>query len=202
MKKAGCKLGLAVTLAMLAGGALALTDGEKAAAGVGERIRASDCEEAVKALKIGLKQGSDAGCAVSMAAAGDPDRFVAELQTWPQARLLRCNYIAGVMSTLSAEVQYPERALRHSVGGDVTLRFRPAVPQIDMLSGESREYQLLGIIDGNTLRDRNTKRVTGAFEKALGEVAERALRRYPQPTGIPDGTQIVVKYIFDIEFTR
>ena len=55
MKKAVCKLGLVVTLAMLAGGALARTEGDKAVAGVGERLRANDCEGAVKALNGGLQ---------------------------------------------------------------------------------------------------------------------------------------------------
>jgi hypothetical protein len=57
MKKAVCKLGLALTLAMLAGGVLARTDGEKAVAGVGERLRANDCGGAVKALNTGLQAG-------------------------------------------------------------------------------------------------------------------------------------------------
>jgi hypothetical protein len=57
MKKAVCKLGLALTLAMLAGGALARTDGEKAVAGVGERLRENDCGGAVKALNTGLQAG-------------------------------------------------------------------------------------------------------------------------------------------------
>jgi hypothetical protein len=57
MKNAVCRLGLILTLAMLAGGALARTDGEKAVAGVGERLRASDCGGAVKALNTGLQAG-------------------------------------------------------------------------------------------------------------------------------------------------
>lgn len=142
---------------------------------------------------------ANAGCAVSAAAADDAERFVAELQTWPQARLLACNYIAGVMSTLSAEIKYPQLALRYAVGGDVTLRFQPAVPQIDMRRGESREYQLIGIFRGEQLHDRQTERVTGGFEKALGEVADRALRRYPKPAGIPAETRVLVQYRFVID---
>jgi TPR repeat protein len=277
MKKAVYRLGLAVSLAILADGAMARTDGERAAQDVGARLRASDCEGAVKALNAGLKQDyaevallagsmyengvcvpsdwkravsfysqayeggqaeaasrlaagfaapengpdiaaalwwanrgrvqaaqmqANAGCAVSPEAAGDPDLFVAELRTWPQARLLLCNYIAGVMSTLAAEVQYPSRAIRAAMGSDVFLRFQPAVPRIDMLHGESREYQQIGFVDGNKIRPRDTRRLSDSFQTAIGEVADRALRRYPQPAGIPEQTRIQVKYIFNIKYTR
>jgi TPR repeat protein len=57
MKKMVCGLGLALVLALLAGGAQARTDGEKAVAGIGERLRASDCAGAVKALNSGLQAG-------------------------------------------------------------------------------------------------------------------------------------------------
>jgi TPR repeat protein len=214
MNKPFYRFGLALALALLAGGAQARTDGERAARDIGERLRASDCKGAVTALNAGLKQGhaevallagsmyengvcvssdwqravsfysqayedgqaeaasrlaagfaapengpdiaaalwwanrgraqaaqtqANVGCAVSPEAAGDPELFVAELRTWPQARLLLCNYIAGVMSTLAAEVQYPSRAIRAAMGSDVYLRFQPAVPRIDMIHGESRD---------------------------------------------------------------
>jgi hypothetical protein len=33
-------------------------------------------------------------------------------------------------------------------------------------------------------------------------VADRALRRYPQPAGIPEETKVLVKYSFNIQYTR
>jgi hypothetical protein len=140
-----------------------------------------------------------APCAVSAAAAGDMDRFVAELKTWPQWRLAMCNYVAGVMSTLSAEIRYPALAQAYGVGGEVTLRFLPAVPKVELKKGDAREYQLLGIVNGDVLRDRETPMVTGGFEKAIGAVAERALRRYPQPGGIPHEAVFFVRYIFELK---
>jgi hypothetical protein len=140
-----------------------------------------------------------APCAVSVAAAGDMDRFVAELQTWPQWRLAMCNYVVGVMSTLAAEIRYPALAQAYGVGGEVTLRFLPAVPKIELKKGDSREYQLLGVVNGDVLRDRETAMVTGGFEKALGAVADRALRRYPQPGGIPGEAVFFVHYVFELK---
>jgi hypothetical protein len=126
------------------------------------------------------------------------DRFVAELQTWPQARLAMCNYVVGVMSTLAAEIKYPSLAQAYGVGGQVTLRFLPAVPKIELKRGETQEYQLLGVFNGDTLRDRETSMVTGGFEKAIGTVADRALRRYPKPSGIPEEAVFYVRYLFEL----
>lgn len=140
-----------------------------------------------------------APCAADAAAADDMDRFVAELQTWPQWRLAMCNYVVGVMSTLSAEIKYPALAQAYGVGGEVTLRFLPAVPKIDMKRGDTQAYQLLGIFNGEVLRDRETSMVTGDFEKALGAVADRALRRYPKPSGIPAEAVFYVRYVFHLD---
>ena len=140
-------------------------------------------------------------CEVSREAAGDPDRFVAELAAWPQQRLTICNYLVGVMSTIAAEVKYPDLALEFGAGGDVTLRFRADIPRIELQKGESHEIQLLGHVDGDALRDRKGRGVAGGFEKALDHVADRALRRFPQPKGIPEGTVVEVQYLFSVTQT-
>jgi hypothetical protein len=127
------------------------------------------------------------------------DRFVAELQSWPQARLALCNYVTGVMSTISAEVGYPDLAAAYNVGADMHLRFQPAVPRIDLQRGEVREYNMHGVIDGDRVRERGSRSV-GGFEKALREAADRALRRYPQPGGIPADTLVTSDWHFGIEF--
>lgn len=139
-----------------------------------------------------------APCAASAAAAGDMDRFVAELRTWPQWRLAMCNYVAGVMSTLAAEIEYPALARAYEVEGEVTLRFLPAVPKIELKKGGSGEYRPLGGVNAEVLRDHETPTARGSFEKALGTVAERALRRYPQPGGIPNDAAFVVRYVFEL----
>lgn len=57
MKKAVYRLGLALILALPATGVHARTDGEKAVNGIGERLRANDCEGVAKALNAGLQAG-------------------------------------------------------------------------------------------------------------------------------------------------
>ena len=138
-------------------------------------------------------------CAVSKDAAADPDRFVAELAAWPKERLAVCNYVVGVLSTMAAEVKYPELAASHGVGGDVTLRFLMGVPRIELQRGESREYELLGWVNADTLRDRKTRKMGDGFEAALSSVANRALARYPHPGGIPADALVEVKFSFYIE---
>jgi hypothetical protein len=138
------------------------------------------------------------GCTVSPANIDDPDRFVAELQAWPQQQLVVCNYITGVMSMVSAETQYPEWASDLGVGGEVGVRFLPAVPGFEWKKGATQEYRLLGLVDGDNLRGRGSRAVTGGFEKSLREVADRALRRYPHPAGIPAETTVEVQYVFSI----
>jgi hypothetical protein len=137
------------------------------------------------------------GCAVSAAAANDMDRFVAELQTWPQARLQECNYMTGVMSTLTAELRYPAIAAMYRVGGDVTVHFLPGVPRIDLQEGEMRTVQMYGWVNGDYMRERES-RAKGGFKQAFGDLVDRALHRYPHPDGIPADTQAELVYHFDV----
>jgi hypothetical protein len=57
MKKIIVRAGLVMALALLAGGAQARTEGEKAVGAMGERLKINDCEGAVKALNGGLQAG-------------------------------------------------------------------------------------------------------------------------------------------------
>lgn len=137
-------------------------------------------------------------CSVPKEAMADPDRFVAALAAWPSQQLAVCNYLAGVLATISAEVKYPELAARYAIGVDVSLRFLAGVPRIELQRGQSQEYELAGVISSDKLRDRKTRRVADGFEEALSLVANRALARYPHPGGIPADTLIQVQYKFEI----
>lgn len=143
--------------------------------------------------------GGDA-CGVSAANRNDPDRFVAELQTWPKQRLAQCNYIIGVMATMAGEVRYPAKADRMSLGGSVKLRFEPAVPRIDINTEETREVAVGGWLDGNAMEDRRSRSVKGSFEASMRPIADRALKRYPQPAGVAPVTVIETKFEFGFEY--
>jgi hypothetical protein len=139
------------------------------------------------------------GCTVNPAATGDMDRFVAELQTWPQSRLASCNYMTGVMATIAAELRYPTVAGRYDVGGDVNVRFLPGVPRVDLKLGAIRTIQMSGWIDGDATRERESIAKDG-FKQALNQVTARALGRYPHPDDIPADTLVEFTYRFDVEY--
>ncbi|SFC70170.1 sel1 repeat family protein [Massilia yuzhufengensis] len=140
-----------------------------------------------------------AQCSVPLEARADPDRFVAALAAWPKQQLAVCNYLAGVLATIAAEVKYPELASAHGIGGDVTLRFLAGVPRIELQRGESREYELVGWVSADMLRDRKARRMADGFEQALSSVANRALARYPHPGSIAADALLQVKYNFHME---
>jgi hypothetical protein len=139
------------------------------------------------------------GCGVDGKMPLDPDRLVAEMGKWPATQLAYCVYVAGVMSTISAEMRYPELAAGFAVGGDVSLRFYPATPRVELQQTGSQEYELVGYFAVDRLRDRKRKAVTGGFANAVGEVADRALKRYPHPAGIPQDAVIESRYTFYIK---
>ena len=127
-------------------------------------------------------------CAVAQDARGDPDRFVAVLQTWTPARLAGCNYLAGVMATIAGESQYPweRRPLEPEVTlkpeGTVAVRLTPGLAQVDIWtvgSGGLFSEQRTGS-EALALHAVRKSR----YEKDIRIIADRALARYPQPAGI------------------
>lgn len=140
------------------------------------------------------------GCVVGKDAVGDPDRFVAELSAWRPERLAYCNYAAGVIATIASELRYPDMAAAYSMGGKLSLRFLPAVPRIELQKNESQEFAMVGLINGNWKRDRDSKEIAGSIEKAVTQLADRALKRYPQPKGIPEDTVLDLNYTFEIVY--
>lgn len=181
--------GLAKGAYRLAAGYAAPENGDVAAA-LWWAGRAGDKTPAVQGL---------APCTVGPASRDDPERFTAELQTWTPARLSVCNYLTGVMATLSGEGKYPAQAAHSGVGGTVTLRFLPGVPRIELKRGEVSEHMLVGLVDGDRAHARGT-RSAGGFETALRDVADRALRRYPQPPGIPADAVLESEYVFQFQY--
>jgi TPR repeat protein len=130
-------------------------------------------------------------CTVGGDAGDDPDRFVAVLRGWPQQRLAACNYVIGVITTLAGETYFPGRAIKYDVGALVRINFVPSVPRIDITTPE--------VLDGQTMRNRSSKALAGKFELALRAVADRALKRYPQPSGIDPAWQQPLSFQFYLE---
>lgn len=134
-----------------------------------------------------VNPGLDA-CVPSGAARDDADKFLADVKTWSDARIGTCNYIVGVFSTIMAEVRYPAQASHWAVGGKVTVTFRPATAGIQLTLNGTEKYLLTGVYSGDRLWEENDKQIGSAFVKNVRAVADRALKRYPKPDGIPADT--------------
>jgi hypothetical protein len=127
-------------------------------------------------------------CAVGGDARNDPDRFVAVLRGWPQQRLAACNYVIGVITMLAGETYFPGRAMRYDVGALVRVNFVPSIPRIDIATADMKSAQ-----------GRPSKAAARQFELALRAVADRALKRYPQPSGIDPAWQHSLAVWFYLE---
>jgi len=172
---------------------------DRLAAGYAEPTNGPDVAAALWWARKGRSLKVSA-CRVSKDIGDDPEAFVTELGLWSPERLAQCNYIVGVLSTISAELSYPKSAAEAHVGGDVSVRFLPGQARIEVKQEGSQEYALLGWVDGDTFRDRWKPDVTGGFQKMLSELANRALARYPKAAGIPVDTKFEVTYSFGIVF--
>jgi hypothetical protein len=147
------------------------------------------------ALWWARQRGLVAACSIPEAGK-DPDRFVEALQAWPKSLREACNYMVGVMATLAGDIQYPELARTYALNGSVHVSFLPSIPRLDVKGSGTEAIQVSGLVDGDLLRDRTVKSATNLFETAMRKVAERALKRYPQPAGIDPGwkTELDVRF--------
>lgn len=136
------------------------------------------------------------GCEVPSAAVADPDRFVAELKSWPAHKLTACNYAAGVVASVSVEVHYPESALVQDRQGQFRLRFSPGLGRIEIQSGKTGSANCWTSAKTASCGP-NAKIDAGSFEETLLQVAQRALQRYPKPEGIDPAWQVSILFNFE-----
>lgn len=164
------------------------------AAAVGGHDRAA-------ALWWAIKSGQKlpASCLEVAPLLADADRFVAALRAWPAGRLDACAYVAGVMTTIQGDVDYPRLAAEHGLEGSVALTFVPAQARID-ITGQTVEMQDIGgFVSGDAQRDRESRRVRESFSKYLRQIADRALARYAKPADVPADWQLAANYEFKFD---
>ncbi len=172
---------------------------ERLAAGYADPAQGPDVAAALWWSLRDRGASRQAPCAVGAGTEQDPDRFVAELRTWDLARLALCNYIVGVVSAITADVKYPQQPRASTMHSEATLRFQPAVPRVDLKLGPKGDFRLFGWAEGDAVREGEAGPAAEGFEASFREAARRALRRYPQPAGIPAELQVMARYVFVIE---
>ena len=140
-----------------------------------------------------------ADCKVGPGDAEDPDRFVAVVRAWPRERMNACLYVLGVTARVMGDVDYPASALVFDIAGTVEMRFKPAAGTIEWRTLAIEEPQMMGVVDGDTLRDRGSRRVQRALETHLREIGTRALRAFPRPAGVPEAWESKTTFVFTLE---
>lgn len=126
----------------------------------------------------------------------DPDKFVAALGAWPAGQLDACVYSAAVMASLQAEIESPRLASAYGLQGRVRLAFVPGQPQVDV----TEDLRPAGgggtgvVADAATL-ERDTKAAREALTGRVRQVAERALKRYAKPAGVPTAWRVESEHV-------
>lgn len=128
----------------------------------------------------------------------DPDAFVRVLRQWPARRLEACVYVAAVMSTIAGEAEFPGRAMEYGITGAVQVDFDPAQGRVDVDTRRIDTLQMTGAVDGDVLRDRESRSFARVYERQLKAVAERALAAYPRPEGIDPDWRLSTTFVYEI----
>ncbi|MGZ5200598.1 MAG: hypothetical protein ACXWKJ_21930 [Telluria sp.] len=162
---------------------LAFDNGQKAAA---YRLAAGfaapgNGPDVASALWWGSRVNVAGDCVPPAPARDNEDLFRAQLKTWTEQRLTTCNYLTGVMATIVAGMRYPTGAHNWSVG-EVVITFKPALARIELTLDGSEQYLLGGDPGAGA---QNNQKPGPAFVQHARAVAERALKRYPKPDGVP-----------------
>lgn len=127
----------------------------------------------------------------------DPDRFVKALQAWPQARIDACVYVAGVMNSITGDMDFSSRAALYGMKGELTLIYLPAQGRVEVQTDRIEFIQLQGVVDGNALLERDNRQFKREFALDAEVAAERALRRYVKPAVIDEAWRLTTRLTFN-----
>lgn len=135
-------------------------------------------------------------CRIETSLIEDADRFVAALSRWPAGLVDACSYVAGLSGAIVGDVEYPSRAMKFGVKGEVKMLVEPASGGV-VVDTQSVEFvQLQGAVNANTLVDRQSRSVKQEFEHDLRQAADRALKRFPRPNGVDPAWKLDYTFTF------
>ncbi len=140
-----------------------------------------------------------AACRLPKTIADDPELFVATLKLWLPSRVQACAHVAGVLSQLSAEVEYPRQALDLSFAGTVALDYQPASGEMTWKTLELEEKGLYGANSGDTVGDRSSRRMRQSLENHLRSLGANVLKRFPRPEGVDPEWRLQMQFVFRLE---
>lgn len=142
---------------------------------------------------------SPEACRVPKEIHGDPDRFVALLNSWPKAKLEACNFSTGVLSGVAGALEYPALALAHHLTGKLVITFVATKAEFDLQLSGVDAVRAYGRVDGDMLRDQKTSYVSNSFKREVLDVGAKMLKRYPRPPQVDDDMNNKVQFIFTLQ---
>ncbi|MDN3922882.1 hypothetical protein [Roseateles violae] len=138
-------------------------------------------------------------CASAKSLVDQPEAFVEALRAWPAGRLRACVYVLGVTAALAGEVEYPSKGVQFSLDGELQMSFKPAAGTIEWTPLKLEMRQMTGAMNGDAVRDRDSRWVKDSFRSYLDEVAAGVLKRYPRPEGIDPAWRVEQVYAFQLQ---
>jgi TPR repeat protein len=129
---------------------------------------------------------------------GDPDKFVAALKAWPAGQLGHCVYMGAVMATVQAEIEAPGLAAAYGLEGKVRLSFVPEASRIDVSEDLSPAAVPTGVMSDATARERDLRAARTALSTYLRQLADRAVKRYDKPAGLPAGWRADAEHVIQV----
>lgn len=162
------------------------------ASAVGGRDKAATLWWAVRA-----RTALPAPCASVAPLADDADKFIAALQAWPVAQIEHCTYAAAVMASVQAELEQPDFAASYGMVGTVVLNFVPAQGRIAIQDdGVDAPPPATGALTAGSSLDLQRSAARRAFQTQLRRAADRALKRYEPPAGLPADWRVETRHVF------
>jgi hypothetical protein len=142
------------------------------------------------------KTAQPAVCAAVVPLAEDADKFIAVLQAWPAGQLGHCAYAAAVMASVQAELEQPDFAASQGMVGTVVQNFMPAQGRIDIQDDGVDAPPALGVVTVGSSQDLERRAARKAFQAQIREAADRALKRFERPAGIPAEWAVQARHVF------
>lgn len=133
---------------------------------------------------------------VATGGADDPEVFVKVLQSWPSGRVAACAYVAGVLTTLVGDLQYPVRMSGAPGLGSfvIDVSYWPAAGVVSLKPGIAGFSEPVEVSEAPDWKAKDVGE-DGFLAEAQAR-ARYALKRYTKPAGIDPAWVARVQVVF------
>jgi hypothetical protein len=138
------------------------------------------------------KTALPASCAQVTPLAGDPDRFIAALKTWPAGQLDACAYAGAVMSAVQGELAAPDLAANLGLEGTIRIVYVPAEARVEF--SDDLAAAGAGVVTDAATRDAEARATRTALQEQLRQTADRALKRHAKPAAVPAAWRVETQH--------